>query len=134
MRGSIRRFAGKNIPDVYFLLCGKFDITKKSLLSAALEENAGYRTIAIDLAKTRFIDASILGVPVRLADRSRKHNAGQIRIVNANGHLRKLSSICEFESVFGIKDHPGHSNKPRRSMGSILSDTSHRGLNRISAR
>jgi anti-anti-sigma factor len=94
----------------------------------------GYRTITIDLTQTTFIDASILGVLVRLADRCRKHNAGQMRIVNANGHLRKLFSICELESAFGIKDHPGHSNKARRSMGSISSDASHRGRNRISAR
>jgi anti-anti-sigma factor len=112
MQGSIRRVVGKNTSDAHFALYGEFDICNKSQLSAALDESVGYRTITIDLAQTAFIDASILGVFVRLADRCRKHNAGQMGILNANGHPRKLFSICEFESAFGIKDHPGHSYKP----------------------
>ena len=112
MRGSIRRFGGKNAYDVCFTLHDEFDICNTSQLSAALDQSVGYRTITIDLAQTTFIDASILGVFVRLADRCRKHNAGQVRIVNANGHLRKLFSICELESVFGIEDRPAHSDKP----------------------
>lgn len=134
MHGSIRHFAGKNTQDVYFALHDEFDICNKPQLSAALEESVGYRTITIDLAQTTFLDASILGVFVRLSDRCRKHNAGQVRIVNANSHLRKLFSICELESIFGIENHPAHSNKSCHSVGSISPDAPHRGLKRIPAR
>lgn len=133
MDGSIRRFAGKNTQDVYFTLYDEFDICNKSQLSAALEESVGYRKITIDLAQTTFIDASILGVFVRLAGRCRKHNAGQVQIVNANGYIRKLFSICGLESVFGIENRSAYSGKPR-SVGSISSDASHRRLNAVSAR
>jgi anti-anti-sigma factor len=125
MHDSIRHFVGKNTPDVYFALYDDFDICNKPQLSAALEESVGYRTITIDLAQTTFIDASILGVFVRLSGRCRKHNAGHVRIVNANSHLRKLFSICELENVFGIEDRPAHSDTPRRSVGFISPDAPH---------
>lgn len=132
-RGSIRRIVGKNTSDAHFFLYGDFDICNKSQLSAALDESVGYGTITIDLAQTTFIDPRILGVFVRLATRCRTHDASQMRIVNANGHFRKLFSICERENLFGIED-AAHSGKPRRPVGTISSDASHRGLNRISAR
>lgn len=102
--GSILRIAGKKTLDAYFSLFDEFDIYNKGQLSATLEESVGSRAITIDLAHTTFIDASILGVLVRLAVRAREHNATQVRIVNASAHLRRLFSICQLEAIFDIED------------------------------
>lgn len=134
IHGSIRRIAGKNSPDAYVSLYDEFDIYNKGQLSTALEESVGCRTITIDLAHTTFIDASILGVLVGLAGRCRKHNAAQVRIVNASTYLRRLFSICQLENVFDIEDQRTHTPKPRGSRGSIASGARHRAINRISAR
>ena len=116
MNGSVCRFAGKNTPDAFFTLCGEFDICNESQLSGTLDESVGYRTVTIDLAQTTFIDASILGVLVRLEGRCRKHNAGHVQIINANAHLRKLFSICGLDSTFGLEDQCTHDGKPRHSV------------------
>jgi anti-anti-sigma factor len=112
--GSIRRIVGKNTLHAYFSLFDEFDIYNKGQLSAALEESVGSRTITIDLAHTTFIDASILGVFVRLANRCRRHNAAQVRIVNASTHLNRLFSICRLEGVFDIEGHGARHRGPNR--------------------
>lgn len=101
-RGSIRCSTGKNRSHAHFSLYDEFDIFNKNQLCAALEGSVGYQTVTIDLAHTTFIDASILGIFVRLAGRRRKQHAARVRVVNASTHVSRLFSICQLERVFDI--------------------------------
>lgn len=99
--GSVRCLARQNGSNARFFLHDEFDIYNNGRLFEALEQAIGYRNITIDLAHTTFIDASIIGVFVRLANRCRKNNAAHVHIVNASTHVRRLFSICKLEGFFG---------------------------------
>ncbi|HET6896049.1 MAG TPA: STAS domain-containing protein, partial [Candidatus Baltobacteraceae bacterium] len=91
------RVAGKATPNARKAPGGRLRFFR----DAPLEQGIGYRNVTIDLAHTTFIDASIIGVFVRLANRCRKNNAAQVHIVNASTHVRRLFSICKLEGFFG---------------------------------
>lgn len=114
--GSVRRLALENGSDAHFSLHDEFDIYNNSRLFEALEQGVGYRNITIDLAHTTFIDASIIGIFVRLASRCRKNNAARVRIINASTHLRRLFSICQLEDLFGIEALNLTSDAARRAL------------------
>lgn len=90
--------------NVRFSLQGEFDIFNKSELAAAMEGAATPRRLTLDLRGTTFIDASILGVFVGIAQRRVLASASQVRIVNAAQNVRRLFSICELDAVFRLED------------------------------
>ncbi len=116
MHGSVRRVAGKNSADAYFL-SDEFDIYNRSQLFAALEESIGYRSVTIDLAHTTFIDAGILGVLVRLANGCGQNNGARVSIVNASTYIRRLFTICQLESILDMEGHRAQTVS-RSSVGS----------------
>lgn len=63
-----------------------------------------YPSITIDLVSTSYIDASILNILASVASRRLRRKASQIKIVNANAHLRKLFAICSLEKAFGLEE------------------------------
>jgi len=113
--GSVRYLARQNGSNARFSLHHEFDIYNNGRLLEALEQGIGYRNITIDLAHTTFIDASILGIFVRLAGRCRKNNGATVRIINASTHLRRLFSICQLEGLFGIEGASHASDAPLRA-------------------
>ena len=106
LHGHVRRAVCERISDVCLYLRGEFDIYNKRELAALLASSAAYRTITVDLAQTRFIDASILGVFARFADLRRELEAAQLRIVNVNRFIFKLFSICRLDTLFCIEEQP----------------------------
>lgn len=58
-----------------------------------------YRTITIDLAQVRFIDAGVIGIFARLARLRREVGAIQLRIVNANEFIFELFRICRLDAL-----------------------------------
>lgn len=99
---AILRAQSKNDSEICFSPCGDFDIYNKGEFAAALRQGVTYQTFVIDLARTTYIDASILGVLVGLARRRKIANASPIRIIHVRDQIRKLFTICELESIFDI--------------------------------
>lgn len=106
MHGRVQRAVSESISDVCLYLCGEFDIYNKQQLAATLASSVAYRTITIDLAQTRFIDAGIIGVFARFADLRRELDAAQLRIVNVDRFIFKLFSICRLNSLFCVEERP----------------------------
>jgi anti-anti-sigma factor len=92
--------------DVCLYLCGEFDIYNKREVAAALASSMTYRTITIDLAQTRFIDAGIIGIFARFAELRRELDGEQLRIVNVNGFFLKVFLICRLDAFFCIEERP----------------------------
>ena len=104
---NIRRVAGFDETETRFSLRGEFDISNKLQLSAALTPYIDSQTLTIDLAHTTFIDASTLGVFVRVARCRHELNATRLRIVKAT-HCRRIFSLCELDDVFDIEEVATH--------------------------
>ncbi len=103
--GSITRVDGKR-DAVSFMLDGSFDINNKNQLSAALAEATRCRSIAIDLARTTYIDASIIGVFANVARKRRDDGFGKLQITNVSVQLCRLFSICELDKAFNLHALP----------------------------
>jgi len=103
-RGQVYRSVGDSSSDVRLYLRGEFDINNKRQLAATLASSLAYRTITIDLAEARFIDAGIIGVFARFAGLRRELEAAQLRIVNVNRFIFKLLSICRLDTIFFIEE------------------------------
>lgn len=106
LHGHVRRAVCDSISDVCLYLRGEFDIYNKRELAAMLASSAAYRTITIDLAQTRFIDAGTIGLFARLASLRRELGAIELRIVNVNRFIFKLFSICRLDTLFCIEEQP----------------------------
>lgn len=106
MHGRVQRAVSESISDVCLYLCGEFDIYNKQQLAATLASSVAYRTITIDLAQTRFIDAGIIGVFAGFAGLRRELGAAPFRIINVNKFIFRLFSICRLDSLFCIEEQP----------------------------
>jgi anti-anti-sigma factor len=106
LHGRVHRSVRDGLSGVYLYLCGEFDIYNTRQLAEVFSSSMAYRTITIDLAKTRFIDASIIGAFVRFACLRRDLEAAQLRMVNVNGFVLKLLSICGLSTLFCIAEQP----------------------------
>lgn len=104
LRGQVHRSVGDSSSDVRLYLRGEFDIHNKGQLASTLASTLANRTVTIDLAETRFIDAGIIGVFARFAGLRRELEAAQLRIVNVNKFIFKLFSICRLETIFCIEE------------------------------
>lgn len=103
MRGQVRRTACASASDVRFLLSGEFDFYNKLELAGALGSHMTYRTVTLDFAQMRFIDAGVLGVLARFAGLRRKQGAAQLRLVNLDAQFRRIFSICRLDAAFRIQ-------------------------------
>ncbi len=104
MHGHARRVARTGISDVCFSLFGEFDIYNKHHLADALASHIAFRTVTLDFAQTKFIDAGILGVLARFAGLRRDVGAARLQLINVNRHFRRLLSICRLDTNFRIED------------------------------
>jgi anti-anti-sigma factor len=100
----VHRAVRESSSDMRLGLSGEFDIYNKRQLAATLASCVAYRTITIDLAQTRFIDAGTIGVFARFADLRRELGAVQLRIVNVNRFMSRLFSICGLDTLFSIEE------------------------------
>ena len=85
-------------------LSGEFDVYNKRQLAATLASCVAYRTMTIDLAHTRFIDAGTIGVFARFARLRCELGAVQLRIINVNRFIFRLFSICRLDTLFCIEE------------------------------
>lgn len=92
----------RNDSAICFSPCGDFDIYNKDELAAALRQGIAYPTFVVDLERTTYIDASILGVLVGLARRRKISDATPIRIIHVRDQIHKLFTICKLEHIFDI--------------------------------
>lgn len=104
LTGQVHRAVRDSVSDLCLYLRGEFDIHNKHQVAATLASSVAYRTITIDLAETRFIDASIIGVFARFAELRREIEAAQMRIANVNRFIFKLFSICRLNALFCIEE------------------------------
>jgi anti-anti-sigma factor len=84
-------------------LCGEYDIANCDELSDAIGTGAS-RRITIDLANATFIDASVISVLVRHANRRRARNDSRLRIVGPSAHFRKIFRMCNLAALLDIED------------------------------
>lgn len=110
--GSVCRTDCKSSSYVRFSLAGEFDIFNKAKLAAVIEDAITSRRITLDLAKTKYIDASILGLFAGIARRRLLSGASQVRIVNAADGVRRLFSICKLNSAFRLEGNPLPASQP----------------------
>jgi anti-anti-sigma factor len=104
LHGRAHRAVRESNSDMCLGLSGEFDIYNKRQLAATLASCVAYRTITIDLAQTRFIDAGIIGVFARFAYLRREIGAVQLRIINVNKFIFRLFSICRLDTLFCIEE------------------------------
>ncbi len=95
--GSIRRAGRAGDPEVRFHLEGEFDIGNRDLLASALRAGLDSRPATVDLLRTTFIDASIIGVFILLANSHGER--ARLRIANASRNLQLLFSICRLDEA-----------------------------------
>jgi anti-anti-sigma factor len=120
---NIRRVAAIDESEARFSLHGEFDIFNKWQLSEALEPCIASRTLTVDLAHTKFIDASTLGVFAHVARLRWEIDATRLRIINVSTHLRRIFSICQLDDVFNIDAVAARTRKPRFSTTGSLAVT-----------
>ncbi len=85
----------------------------KNLVLDQLRE--GERRFLIDLARTRYIDSSGLGVLVSLSKRVGEHH-GDLRLLNLNDELRVLFQLTKLDTLFKLgNDTPPPGEAPAGS-------------------
>lgn len=104
-----------NLAHTYFLMRGDFDIYSKPQLASALEGALGSLRITIDLGRTTFMDAAILGVLVATAARRRELHAARLNIINVGDQLNRLFTICRLQNVFCFEPDGHYARGPRGS-------------------
>ena len=84
---------------------GSVDLTSAPDLRNRLAEliDDGARCIVVDLTDTDFLDSTGLGALVSALKRLRMKD-GEIRVVCAPGHVRKVFEITSLDRVFGMHD------------------------------
>jgi anti-anti-sigma factor len=85
------------------VLNGAFDLTQRDRLKRAFDAIDHERCVVLDLAKTAFIDSTVLGSLLRLrADVLR--NGGSFVLVAPSAMLRRLLDITMLSQVFDVRD------------------------------
>jgi anti-sigma B factor antagonist len=120
---NIRRAAGLDESEPRFSLHGDFDISNKRQLSATLEPFIDAQRHTVDLARATFIDASTLGIFLRIARRRGEINATRFRIINVSARFRRIFSLCGLDGVVDIEDAPARRSKPPRFLTGSLAVT-----------
>jgi anti-anti-sigma factor len=120
---NIRRVADLGESEPCFSLHGDFDIANKRQLSEILEPYIDSQRLTVDLAHVTFIDASIVGIFVRIARRRREIDATRFRIINVSTRFRRIFSLCGLDDVLEIEDVSGSSGKPPFSAAGSLAVT-----------
>ena len=98
--GRVCRIDSKDVSYARFTVSGEFDFYNKPQLAEALESTVSCPWVTLDFARTRLIDASILGLLAGIARRRLQLGAAQVRIVNAGAGVHRLFDICKMGGVF----------------------------------
>ena len=98
--GRVCRINSDDRASLRFAMSGDFDLYNKPRLAQALEAAATCPWMTLDFARTRLIDASILGLLAGIASRRLQLGLAQVRIVNARASVRRLFDICKMSGVF----------------------------------
>jgi anti-sigma B factor antagonist len=109
---NVRRAAALDESEPRFSLHGDFDIANKRQLSATLEPFIDAQRLTVDLARATFIDASTLGIFLRIARRRGEINATRFRIINVSTRFRRIFSLCGLDDVVDVEDAPAWRSKP----------------------
>ncbi len=100
--GNVRRIDPKNVSCARFNISGEFDLYNKPRLAKALEGGVACPRMTLDLARTRLIDASILGLLAGIARRRLQMGTARLCLVNVQARVRRLFDICEMNGAFDM--------------------------------
>ena len=102
--GRVCRIDSRDISYARFAMSGEFDLYNKPRLAEALESAVACPRLTLDFARTRLIDASILGLLAGIASRRLRLGLAQVRIVNARVGVHRLFDICKMNDGFEMND------------------------------
>lgn len=85
-------------------LAGELDFSFQDDLKRAAEEalNAPVERIEIDMAKTSFIDSSVIRAFLKLHEAARRAQR-PLTIVNCNSQIREIFEIGGFDQIFELQ-------------------------------
>jgi anti-anti-sigma factor len=90
---------------VSFKLVGEWNLSRRTELEAMLRPAEAADEVLLDLSEVTFIDASFLGVLIRLLNHMVERNPlGTIRIVAASRPVTRIFEICRLQTPFGLAD------------------------------
>ena len=98
--GQVCRIDSKDVSYVRFTMSGEFDIYNKPRLAEALGPAVACSRLTLDFARTRLIDASILGLLAGIARQRLQLGATQVRVLNTQTNVRRLFDICKMSRAF----------------------------------
>lgn len=93
-----------NNEDALLVLSGRFDFNAHRDFRAAYEpliENAGLRTVTIDLGDVDYLDSSALGMLLMVRDRAGMSNK-TLTLAHARAGVRQVLDIANFGKLFQI--------------------------------
>jgi anti-anti-sigma factor len=79
---------------------GEFDLTRKDELESLFSSVDGDDALTIDLTGVTYIDSTILHELAALRLRSARRS---ITLSGANGHIRRVFKIVNFDQIFDIE-------------------------------
>lgn len=89
---------------IHIRLVGEFDVFRADELADRLRQAEGAPAVIIDLSQATFLDATALGCFVAL--HHRRNGRGQIHVIGARAHLRRLFAITGLEKTFVFSGDP----------------------------
>ena len=98
--GRVCRIDSEDVSYARFAMSGEFDLYNKPQLAEVLEYAVACSWVTLDFARTRLIDASILGLLAGIARRRLQLGLAQVRIVNAGAGVHRLFDICKMSGIF----------------------------------
>lgn len=89
----------------YLTLSGELDASARDGLLEALEALVPADAAVIDFAGVTYCDSTAISCLVALRKRMREAGTeGDVRIVHANGSIRRILEICNLDSVFSLHE------------------------------
>lgn len=106
-----------------FKLVGEWDFSRRDELQIMLRPAEAADEVLLDFSGVPFIDASVLGVLIRLLNLMVKRNRlGAIRIVAASRQVTRIFQVCGLQTLFGLSEP---TNAPR--VGTFVRSPGQRG-------